>query len=76
MNNAILTDILKEYERKRNYAEKDLEDRKQKLYSENPRLQEIDNELSKLGITTAKNLILKNDPNLLNTLQTQTEILK
>ena len=59
MNSAILTDILKDYERKRNHAEKDLDERKQKLYEENPRLQEIDNELSKLGISTAKNLIMK-----------------
>lgn len=76
MNSAILTDILKDYEKKRNFAEKDLEDRKKKLYEENPRLQEIDNELSKLGISTAKNLITKNDPALLNNLQKQTELLK
>ena len=76
MNSAILTDILKDYERKRNHAEKDLDERKQKLYEENPRLQEIDNELSKLGISTAKNLIIKNDISLLNNLQVQTEVLK
>ena len=76
MNSAILTNILKDYERKRNYAEKDLEERKQKLYEQNPRLKEIDAELSKLGISTAKNLIIKNDITLLNNLQNQTEILK
>ncbi len=76
MNSAILTNILKEYERKRYLAEKDLEERKQKLYEENPRLQEIDNELSKIGISTAKSLILNNDPDLLSNLQKQTEILK
>ena len=54
MNNAILSSLLKDYERKRLYAEKDLENRKNKLYSENPRLQEIDDELSKIGISTAK----------------------
>lgn len=76
MNSAILTNILKDYERKRNQAEKDLDERKQQLYAENSRLQEIDTELSKLGIATAKSLILKNDPNLLEQLKLETEKLK
>ena len=76
MNSAILTNILREYEHKRNQAEKDLEERKNNLYNQNPRLQEIDNELSKLGISTAKSLIIKNDSELLNTLKQQTEQLK
>ena len=76
MNSAILTNILKDYERKRNFAEKELEERKQKLYEENPRLQEIETELSKLGIATAKSLILKNDPKLLDELKVETEKLK
>lgn len=50
MNNTIITNVLKEYEKKRLSAEKNLEERKNKLYSENPRLQEIDDELFKLGI--------------------------
>ena len=54
MNNLILSTLLKDYERKRLAAEKDLEIRKNKLYTENPRLQEIDDELSKIGISTAK----------------------
>jgi DNA replication protein DnaC len=76
LNSAILTNILKEYEHKRNQAEKDLEERKKELYEKNPRLQEIDNELSKLGISTAKSLIMKNDSELLNNLKIQTEQLK
>ena len=76
MNNAIITNILKEYEKKRLSAEKDLEERKNKLYSENPRLQEIDNELSKLGISTAKNLILSNSSELLHELNIKVENLK
>lgn len=76
MNNSILTNILKEYERKRNFAEKDLENRKQKLYAENPRLEEIDEELSKIGIATAKSLIMKNDPSVLNDLNKKIELLK
>lgn len=76
MNNVILTNILKNYEKKRISAEKELEDRKNTLYAENPRLQEIDDELSKLGISTAKNLIMCNDPQLLDELHSKVEILK
>ena len=73
MNNTIITNVLKEYEKKRLSAEKNLEERKNKLYSENPRLQEIDDELFKLGISTAKNLILSNSPELLQELNIKVE---
>lgn len=76
MNNTIITNVLKEYEKKRLSAEKNLEERKNKLYSENPRLQEIDDELFKLGISTAKNLILSNSPELLQELNIKVENLK
>lgn len=76
MNNVILTNILKDYERKRMSAEKDLEKRKNNLYTENPRLQEIDDELSKIGISTAKTLIMGNDPKLLNELHSKVNTLK
>ena len=76
MNNVILTNILKEYEKKRLLAEKDLEERKNKLYSENIRLEEIDNELSKIGIASAKSLILANDSSILDDLNKQIDLLK
>ncbi len=76
MNTVILTNILKDYEKKRMSAEKDLEKRKKILYTENPRLQEIDDELSKLGISTAKNLIMCNNPQLLDELHSKVETLK
>lgn len=76
MNNAILSSLLKNYERKRLSAEKDLEVRKNKLYLENPRLQEIDDELSKIGISTAKSLIISNSVDLLNQLNTKVKLLK
>ena len=76
MSNAILSSILKNYERKRLSAQKDLEYRKNKLYSENPRLQEIDDQLSKAGISTAKALIQSNSTDLLNDLNTKIENLK
>ena len=76
MSNAVLSSILKDYERKRLSAQKDLEYRKNKLYSENPRLQEIDDELSKTGISTAKALILSNSTNLLKDLNAKIDNLK
>lgn len=76
MNSTILTNLLKDYERKRINAEKDLEYRKNKLYLDNPRLQEIDNELSKIGISTAKALIQSNSKQLLQELNQKIEILK
>lgn len=76
MNNLILSTLLKDYERKRLAAEKDLEIRKNKLYTENPRLQEIDDELSKIGISTAKALIISNSAELLSELNKKVEILK
>ena len=76
MNTTILTDILKKYEQKRLQAEKDFEQRKEKLYLANPRLQEIDDELSKLGISTAKAMLFNNSAEALNSLNTQVELLK
>ena len=76
MNNTVLTNILKEYEKKRFLAEKDLENRKNKLYSENSRLEEIDTELSSLGISTAKSLIQSNNSSILQELNKKIEILK
>ncbi len=76
MSNAVLSSILKDYERKRLSAQKDLEYRKNKLYSENPRLQEIDDELSKAGISTAKALIQSNSTNLLKDLNAKIDNLK
>lgn len=76
MNNETLSILLKKYEQKRLTAEKDLEFRKNKLYSENPRLQEIDDELSRVGISTAKALIQSNSEELLNELNNNVTILK
>lgn len=76
MNNLILSTLLKNYERKRLNAEKDLENRKKTLYSNNPRLQEIDDELSKIGISTARNLIISNSQELLNDLNKRVNALK
>ncbi len=57
MANDILKSLLREYEQKKIHAELDLEDRKQKIYALFPRLLEIDNELSSLGISSAKAIL-------------------
>ena len=76
VDNSILSSLLKKYEQKRLFAEKDLEVRKNKLYSENPRLQDIDDELTKVGISTAKALIMSNSKELLDELNKKVDILK
>lgn len=76
MNNIILTNLLKDYERKRTTAERDLDKRKEKLFNENPRLQEIENELSKLGIQAAKSLIISNDKIIIKELNNKINLLK
>lgn len=76
LNNTNLKKLLNEYERKRIQEENDLQYRKNKLYNSYPRLQEIDNELSSLAISTAKELIKKNNKEILNNLNTSIENLK
>ena len=62
MSNEVLNSLLKEYEHKKLSAELDLDRRKQNLYKLIPRLEEIDYELNKFAIYTAKN-ILNNSSN-------------
>ena len=57
MSNEVLNSLLKEYEQKKLNAELDLDRRKENLYKLIPRLEEIDSELSTLGISTAKNIL-------------------
>ena len=52
-----LNSLLKEYEQKKLNAELDLEERKNNLYKLIPRLEQIDTELSTLGISTAKSIL-------------------
>lgn len=60
MSNEVLNSLLKEYEQKKIKAELDLEKRKEKLYQELPRLQQIEDELNNFAILTAKNILLHN----------------
>ena len=59
MANEALNSLLKEYEQKKLNAELDLEERKKNLYKLIPRLEQIDAELSTLGISTAKSILNK-----------------
>lgn len=69
MNNINLRTILNDYERKRIYEINALENRRNELYLQVPRLKQIDSELSSSSISVAKNLIKYNDPSLINNLK-------
>lgn len=76
MNTAILKSLLNIYEGKRNQKLEEAEQRKARLYEENPRFEEIDNELSRLSINASKNLINSNNFEYLEELRGQIEKLK
>ena len=57
MSNSILKELLKEYERKRIDADNQLLERKNLLYSSNPELQNIDNELNSIAIKISKTIM-------------------
>lgn len=76
MNSSILKNMLIEYERKKAIAEYEASLRKQELYEKEPILQEIENQLSSLAISTTKALIQNNDTLLLENFKKQIEDLK
>lgn len=76
MNSTNLKKLLNEYERKRIQEENNLEYRKSELYNSYPRLGEIDKELSMLAISTTRELIKKNNQELINYLNTNIENLQ
>lgn len=59
MNNVILKQLLNEYEQTRLQNIKDLDARKKEIYSKNPRLEEIEQELNLASISIAKSALLK-----------------
>ena len=76
MNNSILNDLLKEYEKKRLNNIHDLETRKQELYLSNPDLQKIDDKISKLSIDSAKSILSSNLNSTLINYKKEIETLK
>ena len=78
MNNSLLKQILREYEQKRSKALREADLRKQELLKANPKLQEIDKELSSISIQTSKAILTANEKDrekLLNDLKKKTNFL-
>ena len=76
MNNSVLNDLLKQYEKTRIKNTYELESRKKELYLSNPKLQKIDNELNSLSINTAKSILQNNSKEYLEELKIKIEKLK
>ena len=73
---STLKQLLKEYENKRNLALLKAEEKKQNIYLNNPKLQEIDNNLSKLSIEKSKLLLSSKDNNKINIIDSEISKLK
>ncbi len=58
MSNEILHSLLKEYEKKKLRAELEAEKRKEQLYKKIPQLEQIEEQLNHVAISTAKNILL------------------
>lgn len=76
MSSSNLKLLLIEYDKKRMQAIYDAEKRKIELYEKEPRLQKIDDELSKEAINISKKMISSKDSNLLNELNNKIKNLK
>lgn len=76
MNTTILKSLLVAYDNKRIRKLEEAEIRKQKIYKENPRFEEIDEQLSSLSINASKNLINSNNFEYLDSLRKKIEELK
>lgn len=72
----VLKNILTQYSKKKANYEFEAEKRKQEIYEKYPKLQDLDNKISSLAISTTKALISNNDKNLLNELNKNIEKLK
>ena len=54
MRKSKLRELLVSYERRRDRAESDLEDRKKDVYNQIPEIKNIDNEVASLGLKLAR----------------------
>ena len=59
MDNSLLKQVLKEYDDKRTKAILEAENRKKELMQVNPRLQEIDKELTQNSLQASKAILLR-----------------
>ena len=73
---SLLKNILSQYDKKKTQAEVDAQSRKEELYHKYPKLQNIDDQVSSLAISTTKSLIANNDKNLLKELNNNINRLK
>lgn len=75
MNNTYKI-LLNEYEQKRKKAQLDLENRKNKLYSNLPELEQIDSKINQLALSSTKLLLQNNDKLILEKLNNEINLLK
>ena len=75
MNNQDLKNILKQYEQKRNLAQRNYEDKINNLYKTNPKLLKIVDDINKTSINLSKSILL-NNKNQVDILEKQLETLK
>ena len=76
MSSSNLKTLLTEYEKKRMQAIYDAENRKQALYEKEPKLQNIEDELSKEAISVSKKMLTLKDASLLQELNKKIQVLK
>lgn len=76
MNNSYIKSILIEYDKKRILEEQEADIRKEAFYKNHPELQEIDNKLTSLAISTSLSLIKENSNKKLNELNENIKKLK
>ena len=76
MNNSNLKNLLTEYEKKRLNSIYEAEKRKEDIYKKLPKLQEIDDTLSKEAIKASKMLIEQKDSSILSDLNNKISNLK
>ena len=76
MNSSNLKTLLTEYEKNRMKAIYDAEQRKIELYKKEPKLQKIDDELSKTAIDISKKMLVNKDISLLDDLNKKVSSLK
>jgi len=63
MNKAIISEIMKEYERLRDIAEKGYKQRKEEVYEKIPRIREIDLEMARVSIQASRKIFDNPDDN-------------
>lgn len=76
MNSSNLKTLLTEYEKKRMQAIYEAEQRKVELYKKEPKLQQIDDELSQTAIDISKKMLVHKDSSLLEELNKKVSTLK